>query len=74
MDVGTADPAVGAELAQGLAVVSGGIGGQAHGLADSGKASSAPAGSEGVLERELRLVVEKPSGHDEVAGNPFRAV
>jgi hypothetical protein len=27
-----------------------------------------------VLERELRLVVEKPSGHDEVAGNPFRAV
>ena len=72
--VGAADPPVGAELAEGFAVVAGGVGRQAHGFADGGEAAAAAAGCEGVLEGKLRFVVDEAPGHHEVAGHPFGAV
>ncbi|MFE5839726.1 hypothetical protein [Arthrobacter sp. NPDC056493] len=54
--------------------MAGSISREAHGLSDSGKASAAAAGGKGVLERQFRFLVDEPSGHHEVAGNPFRAV
>ncbi len=72
--VGAADPAVGPELPQGFAVVPGGVGGQAHGFADSRQPAAAPAGRQSVLEGELGLFVDEAAGHDEVAGDPFGAL
>ncbi|MCU1531216.1 MAG: hypothetical protein JWO49_787 [Arthrobacter sp.] len=74
MHIGAADPPVGAEFAQGLAVVSGGVGGQANGLADCCEASTSTAGCEGMLESELWLVVNQAPGHHQVACNPLGAV
>ena len=74
MHVGAADPPVGAELAQGFAVVAGGVGRQAHGFADGREAAPAAAGCEGVLEGQLRLVVDQAAGHHQVAGHPLGAV
>jgi hypothetical protein len=54
--------------------VSGGIGREAHCLADSGQATAAAAGGKGMLERQFRFLVDEPAGHHEVAGDPFRAV
>ena len=72
--VGAADAAVGTEFAERLGVVSGGVGGQAHGLADGGDAAAAAARGEGVLEGELWFDVDQASGHDEVAGHPLAAL
>ncbi|XTR52047.1 hypothetical protein ACOM2C_00040 [Pseudarthrobacter sp. So.54] len=74
MHVGPADAPVRAELAQGFAVVPGGVGGEAHGFADGGEAAAAAAGREGVLERQLRLVINQAASHHEVAGHPLGTV
>ena len=72
--VGAADPAVGPEFPKRLAIVAGCVGGQADSFADGREASAAAAGRQGMLEGKLRLLVQKASGHDEVAGHPFGAV
>ena len=48
--------------------------GQAYGFTDGGEAATASAGREGVLEGQLRFVVNQASGHHEVAGHPLGAV
>ena len=64
-----AHPPVGAELAGGLGVVTGVVGGDADGLADDGDAGRAVAGGPGMGERGLRVLVDQRSGGDEVAGD-----
>ena len=72
--VGAADPAVGPEFAQGLAVMSGCVGGQSNGFTDGRQTATSPAGGEGMLEGKLRFFVDQAAGHDEVTGNPFGAL
>ncbi|VXB09892.1 conserved hypothetical protein [Arthrobacter sp. 9AX] len=74
MHVGAADPPIGAEFAQCLAVVAGCVGGEANSFTDSGQPATAAAGGEGVLEGQFRLVVDQAAGHHQVAGDPLGAV
>ena len=74
MNVGAADPAVGAEFAKRFAIVAGSVGGQAHGFADGGQTSATAAGSQGVLEGQLRVDVDEAAGHHQVLGDPICAL
>ena len=69
--VGSADPAVGAELPQCVAEFAGGIGCQRYGFAHCCEAAAAAAGCEGVLESQLGIGVDQAAGHDQVLGDPF---
>ncbi|MGB9035294.1 MAG: hypothetical protein WCC45_12330 [Paeniglutamicibacter sp.] len=71
MQVGTADAAVSAELAQGFGELAGSICGQADCFADHCHAAATAAGCDGVLIGKLRIDVDQATGHDEVLRNPF---
>lgn len=70
MDIRTADPPEGPELAKSFSVVAGCIGGDADGLANRGETATASAGGKGMLERQFGIDVDEPSGHDQVLRHP----